>query len=97
MRRSLFTIILVLAATGCTQFPELDRAVSARARAAAYPQILPMDGLERDVQATGSGSGLGNLPGRLARLQSRARSMRARPVVDSATRARMMAALARHS
>ncbi|HHB80594.1 MAG TPA: hypothetical protein ENK83_02440 [Aliiroseovarius sp.] len=97
MRRSIFSFFLVLAAAGCSQFPELDQEVSARARAAQYPQILPLEGMQHDLQASGRGSGMGNLPARLARLQSRARSMRARPVVDRATRARMMAALARHS
>ncbi len=97
MRRSAITFILVLAAAGCSDFPQLESTISERARAAAYPRILPLDGLMGDVAASGSGAGLGNLPARLARLQSRARVMRARPVVDAPARARMMAALARYN
>ena len=97
MRRSLITFVLVLAATGCSDFPQLDGTISARARSAAYPRILPLDGLMSGVAATGTGAELGNLPARLARLRGRARAMRASPVVDGATRARMMAALARYN
>ena len=98
MRRGRFTIALMLAsllaAAGCSDFPQLDGVVSERARAADYPRILPLDQLLSG--ARGTGSGLGTLPARLSNLRGRAYAMRSRPVIDAASRARMMAALARH-
>ena len=96
MRRSLFTLVLVLASAGCSDFPQLDGVTSERARAADYPRILPLDQLLAGPQTSGTGADLGTLPGRLSRLRGRAQALRSRPVVDTATRARMMAALARH-
>ncbi len=96
MRRILLAFSLILAASGCSDFPELDAAVSARARSGEYPRILPLDDLLAAVPARTATTGIGNLPARLARLRSRARQMRARPVIDSMSRARMLAALARH-
>ncbi len=98
MRRGLFTIALLLATTGCTDFPDLDAVVSERARTADYPRITPLDQLLAAPRAQqGAGAGLGNLPARLSRLRARAHAMQARPVIDAQTRARLMAALARHN
>ena len=99
MRRSLVVFLGFLLLAGCADFPQLDASVSDRARAAAYPRILPLDGLLAVADARPEGAaaaGLGNLPARLARLQARANAMRGRPVIDPATRARLRAALARH-
>ncbi len=109
MRRVIFTLVLAPALAGCSTFPELEQTASARARMAPYPQILPMEELlppdrggRPDGRATpaderaGSRLAPGALPARLAGLQRRARLLRARPVIDSASRARMLAALARH-
>ena len=87
---------ILLAVTGCSDFPDLDAAVSARARAADYPAILPLDGLLASVPEIEPGLGVGDLPQRVHRLQGRAANLRGRAVVDAGTRARMNAALARH-
>lgn len=90
---------LVLALASCAEFPELDRAMSSRARSAPYPRLLPMQTL---LAASPARSGevafaTGALPARAASLRARARALRARPVIDTATRARLMAAVARHN
>lgn len=87
---------MLIAISGCSDFPDLDGAVSARAQAADYPAILPLDGLLASVPAVEPGLGVGDLPERLRRLQARAANLRGRSVVDAGTRARMNAALARH-
>lgn len=87
--------MLVLVA-GCTDFPNLDGAISARARNADYPLLLPLDALVASVPPVQSGLGVGALPARLGNLRARAAALRARPVIDGATRRRMQAALRRH-
>ncbi len=95
MRRA---VIIAVFATlvGCSDFPELDAVVSDRARNAAYPEILPLSALVASVPPVQTGLGVGNLTSRLQNLRARAAIARSRPVVDAATRARMMAALNRH-
>ncbi len=85
-----------LALGGCADFPDLGAAVSSRAQNAPYPRILPLDQLLAAAPPHMSDSGLGPLPGRLARLRHQARILRSRPVIDRASRARLQAALARH-
>lgn len=95
--------ILLVSITGllaglaaCADFPELDAAISDRARAADYPRILPLDALLASVPPHEGGLGVGDLPARIAHLQARAAALKAHAVIDRATRARMQAALARH-
>lgn len=95
MRRAI-TLAMLAFLTGCTDFPDLDAVVSARARTADYPQILPLDALIASVPPVQSGLGVGNLPGRVGNLRARAAALSARPVVDVQTRRRMQAALRRH-
>ncbi len=81
---------------GCSDFPELDDAVSPTARKAGYPALLPIDQLiagAKDVQITEET--VSSLQSRIARLNARAARLRG-PVIDAATRARMRAAIARH-
>lgn len=92
--RPIRLLVLISALAGCSEFPELSQAVSARARNAAYPQILPLDQLLASLPATAPGRETGTLAARAAALRARARQM-AGPVVDATTRTRMQAALAR--
>ena len=81
---------------GCSDFPELDNAVSPTARKAGYPALLPIDQLiagAQEVQITEET--ISGLQSRLARLNARAARLRG-PVIDATTRARMRTALARH-
>jgi outer membrane murein-binding lipoprotein Lpp len=81
---------------GCSDFPELDNAVSPTARKAGYPSLLPIDQLiagAKEVQITEET--ISTLQSRIARLNARAARLRG-PVIDAATRARMRAAIARH-
>lgn len=90
-----FAITATLLA-GCSDFPELDAAITPAARQAGYPSLLPMGQLLTDaaeVQITEETSA--TLQGRVSTLNARAARLRG-PVVDSATRARMRAAIARH-
>ncbi len=94
MRLSI-TLVFALAVSGCADFPALDAAVSARALAADYPRILPIDDLLAKVPAAGQDYGIGSLAARAANLRVRALRLRG-PVIDTSTRARMAAALSRH-
>ena len=89
---------LLIVLTACARFPDLDGAISDRARNAEFPQFMAMDLLlgtafagAESAQAEGA-----SLAARAARLRIRAAAMR-RPVVDRRTRARMAAALKRHA
>ncbi|WP_456386903.1 hypothetical protein [Profundibacter sp.] len=90
---------LALAATllaGCSDFPELDAAITSAARNADYPNLLPIDQLIADAQQVQiSPETVTNLEGRISHLNARAARLRG-PVIDGASRARMRAAIARH-
>lgn len=90
-----FALIATLLA-GCSDFPELDAAITPAARKAGYPSLVPLDQLisgAQDIQITDET--VATLQTRIARLNARAARLQ-RPVIDSATRARMRAAIARH-
>ncbi|WP_300517750.1 hypothetical protein [Aliiroseovarius sp.] len=93
-------IALLAFATGCSNAPRLDTGMSARARAAAYPALVPLGPLLAGIsQEPGSYSPTlltGNLPARAAALRARAARLRG-TVVDTAARDRMRAAIARHA
>ena len=81
---------------GCSDFPELDAAISPAARQAGYPSLLPMGPLMTDVaEVQITEETTATLHARASNLRARAARLRG-PVVDSATRARMRAAIARH-
>lgn len=82
--------LLVLALlAACTQFPELDNAVSESAQTADYPALINFDEIVSDAQNTTiTPQTVQGLESRLARLKSRARTLSG-PIIDGATRARM--------
>ena len=93
-------IALLALATGCADAPRLDTGLSARARGAAYPELVPLGPLLAGVSAAQSDHDIptltGNLPARAAALRARAARLRG-TVVDAAARDRMRAAVARHT
>lgn len=91
-------LLICLALTGCTQFPELDAVVSASAKSAAYPRLQPLDGVlaQANASTTDATAVRGSLAARVAALRARAARMRG-PIIEPAIRARMNAALRRHS
>ncbi len=96
LRHAAAIAIIATVMAGCSDFPELDAAVTPAARDAAYPSLTPLDQLiagAQDVQITPQT--VANLQGRVTGLQGRAARLRG-PVIDAATRARMRAAIARH-
>ena len=72
---------LLLAIPACTEFPELDAKVDAAARAAPYPNLIPVEDIRASVaeqQITPSTSS--DVNARAARLKARAARMRATPI-----------------
>ena len=95
-RAALLCLSLLLA--GCTQFPNLDPAVSASAKAAPYPTLAPLDGVLARTAGQGADPAAvrGSLAARTAALRARAARMQG-PIIEPPVRARMDAALRRHS
>lgn len=91
-------LLLCLALSGCTQFPQLDAVVSASAKSAAYPRLQPLDGVlaRANASTTDPAALRGDLAARVAALRARAARLRG-PIIEPAVRARMNAALRRHS
>jgi outer membrane murein-binding lipoprotein Lpp len=94
------TAVFFLSATvllaGCSNFPELDDAISPAARKAGYPTLVPISQIiagAADVQI--SPQTVSSLKTRAASLKSRASRLR-NPVIDRQTRARLRAAIKRH-
>ena len=95
--RSLMIIAVGIALAACTQFPELDAAVSDRARAADFPKLIPA---ERIAAKRTAGGRLGEEDGakllaRADQLRRRGEILRSLPVVDEAARLRFSAVLNR--
>ena len=89
-----FTIVALLGA--CSDFPQLDDAVSPAAKNAPYPSLIPMDQAlanAQDVQITDET--VSTLNGRLNGLKNRATRAK-RPVIDDETRNRLQDAIDRH-
>lgn len=82
-------IFLCIALVGCTQFPELADSEGPGVDAAAYPRLLTVNELRAIPESTTSVAVQTSLLDRLAALEARAARLRARPVIDRATRARM--------
>ncbi len=83
-------------AVGCTDFPAVDAAMGPGARDAAFPELLPIDGLLARAAGTtidpATGPALAN---RAAALRRKARGMEA-PVLTADERLRLLEALSRH-
>ncbi len=93
---SVFALVTALLAA-CSDFPELDQAVSDSARHADFPELLPLQTILNQAENTQiTEQTVSSLQGRVARLRARANRLRA-PVINTAARARMRAAIARHS
>jgi|TARA_B110000908_G_scaffold150095_1_gene183857 hypothetical protein len=86
----LITLILPLALLGCTQFPELDNAVSASGHNAEYPTLVPVQSLFVQSRTTGptAEQTVAGLNARVLALQNRAARLRG-SVVDANTRNRI--------
>jgi len=96
LRTCLLLALTVTIAFGCTRFPALDARISAQARAADFPRLLPMTQLMAGVsEAQIVDATSADLAARMARLRARAARLRG-PVIDPASRARLMAAIRRH-
>ncbi len=89
-----FTFAALLGA--CSDFPQLDDAVSSAAKNAPYPSLIPMDQAlanAQDVQITDQT--ISTLNGRVNGLKRRATRV-SRPVIDTETRNRLQDAINRH-
>lgn len=88
MRLTALAMILTLSA--CTQFPELDNAVSTSAQDAEFPDLVPVSGLLAQTvpQNDTPESTVNTLNARVAALRNRANRLRG-TVVDPTTRKRM--------
>lgn len=81
---------------GCSDFPELDAAITPAARKAGYPSLVPLDQITSGAQEPQiTEQTIATMQARVASLNARAARLQ-RPIIDSATRARMRAAIARH-
>ncbi|WP_147106510.1 hypothetical protein [Tateyamaria sp. syn59] len=89
MRAPAAFFCLTLAA--CTQFPDLDDAVSPDVAASDFPALVPLEPLIAGAQPIVGDpvATTENLETRIADLRARASALQRRPVVDPATRARM--------
>jgi hypothetical protein len=96
--RILTCLIIISAATGlsaCTQFPELEGSISASARQAPYPTLLP-DAFMGAVQPAADAPDIADtLTARAANLRARGDILRGAPVVDPQDRSAMIATLQR--
>jgi hypothetical protein len=87
--RAAILIAVVSLGSGCTQFPDLDSAVTDTARDAPFPDLLPVEELNaRLTEPRITAETASNLDGRVAALKARAAGLR-RSVIDSPTRERM--------
>lgn len=93
--KPLLTLLACAALTACTQFPELEAAVSDRAKASDYPKLILA---ERLAQERTGPSRLGQEDGpallaRAQRLKARGAILRGLPTIDESTRLRISARL----
>lgn len=88
------TLVLCLALSACTQFPELDGAVAPDVEDADFPALVPLEPLlasaapivDDPVAASRA------LDARVAALRARARALQRRSIVDSGSRSRLTSA-----
>ncbi|MEM6941563.1 MAG: hypothetical protein AAF943_16105 [Pseudomonadota bacterium] len=83
-------VLMITAAAGCTQFPELEGALTRDFSAAAYPDLLPIEPLlaRSAISATDPLADQTLLNARLAALRAKAQKMRG-SVLDGAARQRL--------
>lgn len=88
-RASMIMIVAVLA--GCTQFPDLDSAISPGAESADYPDLVPLETLQaRTTEPTVTPSAISGIEARIANLRARAARLKG-TIIDHPTRARLTA------
>lgn len=83
---------------GCSDFPQVDAAVSAAEIPDTVPRILPLDGVAMSADEDSSADArraARSLAGRAAALKRRARTLGG-PVLTGAERRRLLAAIKRH-
>lgn len=84
-----FAFLLALSLTACTQFPELDKAVTAEGAGADYPDLLPVEPvLAQAASGPAPGEVTDSLSARVSALRARASRLRG-SVLDGSTRQRM--------
>lgn len=94
-RAPLIAIVAALALPACSQFPQLDAAVSEQARRADYPELIPAgDVLGRRSEGRLTDRDADSLIARAANLRARAALLRGAPI-DEETRLRLAARLKR--
>lgn len=96
MRRPLcLTLFAAIALAACTDFPQLDAAISEEAKRAEYPVLVPVAGLlvKREEGRITEATGL-QLQSRAANLRARANLLRGQPI-DEETRLRLRGSLRR--
>ncbi|WP_439123271.1 hypothetical protein [Marivita sp.] len=81
-------IIILFVATACTEFPEVDAALSGGDPNAEYPTLLPFEQLVSDQDTNLTEADDDALRARAAALRNRANGLRT-PVIDQGTRDRM--------
>lgn len=86
-------VCLVAVLTGCARFPALDGTVTDADRSAAFPTLIPLDGLLALAAAPGQAEFSGDIDSRMDRLNARANGLRG-PVIGTATRARLQGGIA---
>ena len=96
MRQFFGLLAFATVLAGCTDFPQLDAAVSDKARAAAYPELVPTEGLlaKRGNNRVDENTGP-DLLARAERLKARAKLLRGIEVVNDDTRRRLAGPLRR--
>ena len=72
MRKS---VAIILLATGCTQAPDLDQAISEDSLAASYPKLIALEGDSPFATSTTGSDVIEELDGRTASLWSRVGSL----------------------
>ncbi|SMX33355.1 hypothetical protein [Actibacterium lipolyticum] len=93
-RAALFLCVALV--SGCTDFPDLDAAVGDSAKNAAYPRVLPIEGVLENAAQTNISEETGQaLADRAAALRQKARAL-TRPILTRAERRRLTAAVERH-
>lgn len=93
--RPLLPLLAAALLSACTDFPQLDAAISAEARRADYPALVPANDLlgKRSDGTITEATGLA-LQARATNLQARARLLRGQPI-DEETRLLLRARLRR--
>ena len=83
------TVALMTFLGACTQFPELDAAISDEAKAADYPRLVPAKSIRANTPKDRLKPNDGpDLLARAERLRKRGEILRGLPVIDEAARER---------